>query len=48
MLLQSHRAMIRVFPAVPAGWRDAAFTTLRAQGAFLVSAGEAAGAVEKS
>jgi alpha-L-fucosidase 2 len=38
MLLQSQRGRIEVFPAVPASWRDAAFTTLRAQGAFLVSA----------
>lgn len=38
MLLQSHRGRIEVFPAVPGSWRDAAFTTLRAQGAFLVSA----------
>lgn len=38
MLLQSHRGRIEVFPAIPAGWREASFTTLRAQGAFLVSA----------
>lgn len=38
MLLQSHRGRIEVFPAVPDSWRDAAFSTLRAQGAFLVSA----------
>ena len=38
MLLQSHRGVIRVFPAVPDSWQDAAFTTLRAEGAFLISA----------
>ncbi len=38
MLLQSHRGRIEVFPAVPDSWRAVAFTTLRAQGAFLVSA----------
>ncbi len=38
MLLQSHRGRIEVFPAVPDAWKTAAFTTLRAQGAFLVSA----------
>ena len=38
MLLQSHRGRIEVFPAVPGSWRDVTFTTLRAQGAFLVSA----------
>ena len=38
MLLQSHRDRIEVFPAIPEAWKDAAFTTLRAQGAFLISA----------
>lgn len=38
MLLQSHTGVIRVFPAVPASWSEVAFTTLRAEGAFLVSA----------
>jgi alpha-L-fucosidase 2 len=38
MLLQSHADAIRIFPAVPDSWRDASFETLRAQGAFLVSA----------
>ena len=38
MLLQSHRGVIRVFPAVPDQWREVLFSTLRAQGAFLVSA----------
>ena len=38
MLLQSHTGVIEVFPAVPKAWKNAAFRTLRAQGAFLVSA----------
>jgi hypothetical protein len=38
MLLQSHSGPIRIFPAVPGDWRDAEFFTLRAEGAFLVSA----------
>lgn len=38
MLLQSHGGLVRVFPAVPGPWADVAFTTLRADGAFLVSA----------
>lgn len=38
MLLQSHTGTVRIFPAVPDSWQDVAFTTLRAQGAFLVSA----------
>ena len=47
MLLQSHRGRIEVFPAVPPSWRDVAFTTLRAQGAFLVSAAQRNGEVER-
>jgi alpha-L-fucosidase 2 len=38
MLLQSHTGIIRIFPAIPAGWEDAGFENLRARGAFLVSA----------
>ena len=38
MLLQSRRGVIEVFPAIPDGWQDVAFTTLRAEGGFLVSA----------
>ncbi|MCE5326384.1 MAG: glycoside hydrolase family 95 protein [Planctomycetaceae bacterium] len=38
LLLQSLKGVIRVFPAVPDAWRDVSFTTLRAVGAFLVSA----------
>jgi alpha-L-fucosidase 2 len=47
MLLQSHRGVILLFPAVPATWKDVAFTTLRAQGAFLVSAQRTGGAVSR-
>jgi alpha-L-fucosidase 2 len=38
MLLQSQRGRLVVFPAIPETWRNAAFTSLRAEGAFLVSA----------
>jgi hypothetical protein len=38
MLLQSHAGFIEVFPAIPASWKNVSFTTLRAEGAFLVSA----------
>lgn len=38
MLLQSHGGLIRVFPAVPDAWSDVAFSSLRAEGAVLVSA----------
>jgi hypothetical protein len=38
MLLQSWGDTLRVFPAVPAAWKEVAFQDLRAEGAFLVSA----------
>jgi len=38
MLLQSQGGVIRVFPAVPASWRNIGFRGLRAEGAFVVSA----------
>lgn len=47
MLLQSHRGVILLFPAVPESWKDAAFTTLRAQGGFLISARRTGGAVSR-
>ncbi len=47
MLLQSHSGVVCVFPAIPSAWRDASFRTLRAQGAFLVSAQRSAGGVEE-
>lgn len=45
MLLQSHTGTLRVFPAIPAAWRDVSFDKLRAMGAFLVSAEKVAGQV---
>jgi alpha-L-fucosidase 2 len=38
MLLQSWGGTLRIFPAIPAGWKEVAFHELRAEGAFLVSA----------
>ena len=38
MLLQSWGDRIRIFPAMPAEWKEATFHDLRAEGAFLVSA----------
>jgi alpha-L-fucosidase 2 len=38
MLLQSYSGTIRVFPAIPDSWKNVSFKTLRAEGAFLVSA----------
>lgn len=45
LLMQSHEGFVRLFPA---GWPEgesASFTTLRAEGAFLVSAGTTGGGV---
>ena len=44
MLLQSWGGVVRVFPAVPEAWKDAAFTNLRAEGGFIVSATRRGGA----
>ena len=38
MLLQSHKNFIEVFPAIPKEWKNVSFKTLRAEGAFLISA----------
>ncbi|HEU4861945.1 MAG TPA: hypothetical protein VFT15_19010 [Chitinophagaceae bacterium] len=38
MLLQSHKDFIEVFPALPKEWKNVSFKTLRAEGAFLISA----------
>ncbi len=46
MLLQSYSGTIRVFPAIPARWRDVSFKGLRAEGAFVVSANRKDGRVQ--
>ncbi|MGO1048676.1 glycosyl hydrolase family 95 catalytic domain-containing protein [Crossiella sp. CA198] len=46
LLLDSGSGVLKVFPAVPAAWREAAFDSLRAQGAFLVDASRRDGATE--
>jgi len=38
MMIQSHTGVIKVFPAVPAGWKEVSFRDLRTDGAFVVSA----------
>ncbi|MEU3458839.1 carbohydrate-binding protein [Streptomyces sp. NPDC006733] len=43
MLCQSWGGLIRVFPAVPAGWPDVTLHDFRTQGAFLISASRTAG-----
>jgi len=47
MLIQSHTGVIRIFPAIPSVWEEAAFKTLRTEGPFLVSAKQKNGNVEK-
>lgn len=47
MLLQSHTGIVRVFPAIPAGWSDVSFDNLRAMGAFVLSAEKKAGKIVK-
>lgn len=38
MLIQSHSGVVKLFPAMPADWKNASFNHLRTYGAFLVSA----------
>lgn len=38
MLIQSHTGIVHIFPAIPKYWKDVAFSQLRTEGAFLVSA----------
>ena len=45
MLIQSHTGIIQIFPAIPSDWKDLSFSTLRAAGAFLVSAEQKNGKV---
>jgi alpha-L-fucosidase 2 len=47
MLVQSYAGFIEVFPAVPADWKEVAFTDLRTEGAFLVSATRSGGLVDE-
>jgi alpha-L-fucosidase 2 len=43
LLLQSQGGVIRLFPAVPASWKEVRFEGLRAEGAFVISAKREAG-----
>ncbi|MBI5085879.1 MAG: hypothetical protein HZB13_14925 [Acidobacteria bacterium] len=47
MLLQSHTGRIVLFPAVPDTWKNIEFRTLRAEGAFLISARRSSGRVTR-
>jgi hypothetical protein len=46
MLIQSHAGYLELFPAIPSSWKDVSFKTMRAEGAFLVSAEKKNGKVE--
>lgn len=46
MLLQSYNGTIRVFPAIPASWKNVSFDKLRAEGAFLVTSKISGGIIE--
>nr|WP_295927454.1 glycoside hydrolase N-terminal domain-containing protein [uncultured Dyadobacter sp.] len=45
MMVQSYAGFIEIMPALPAEWTDAAFESLRAEGAVLVSASKRGGRV---
>jgi alpha-L-fucosidase 2 len=45
MLIQSHTGIVRIFPAIPAEWKNVSFNQLRTTGAFLVSAKQQDGKV---
>ncbi|MCU0407918.1 MAG: hypothetical protein MUD02_03120, partial [Bacteroidales bacterium] len=47
MLIQSHTGVIHIFPAIPAGWKDVSFNSLRTEGAFVVSSEMKDGRVEE-
>jgi alpha-L-fucosidase 2 len=46
LLMTSYGDVIRIFPGVPAAWGDVVFDSLRAEGAFLVSARRSHGVTE--
>lgn len=47
MLIQSHTGVVKLFPAIPADWKELSFEQLRTYGAFLVSAQRTNGKVNK-
>jgi alpha-L-fucosidase 2 len=47
MLIQSHTGVVHIFPAIPPSWKDVSFYSLRTAGAFLVSASQVDGKVQR-
>ncbi|MDY7010333.1 MAG: glycoside hydrolase N-terminal domain-containing protein [Planctomycetota bacterium] len=47
MLLQSCGEAVYIFPAVPNSWQDVSFESMRAEGAFLISAKRTAGQTQE-
>ena len=47
MLIQSHTGVIHIFPAIPESWKDVSYASLRTEGAFLVSAQQKDGKMQK-
>lgn len=47
MLIQSHTGLVKIFPAIPASWKNVSFDQLRTEGAFLISAEKKEGIVSK-
>ncbi len=46
MLIQSQNGLVKIFPALPGEWKNASFKNLRAEGAFVISAGMENGKVK--
>jgi alpha-L-fucosidase 2 len=47
LLLQSRDGYLQVFPAIPSSWQNVSFNSLRAEGAFLISAKKSNGVVDE-
>jgi len=47
MIIQSHTGVVHIFPAIPSEWKNVCFSTLRTEGAFLISANKEEGTVNE-
>ena len=45
LLLQTRKGIVEIFPAIPRGWQDVSFESLRTEGAFLISAQKERGVI---